>query len=144
MSDLEKRFRRVMSSTLSNESLAASLEDEAASELLLWAEQFAKRVVDETEGLDDESAEKQMAPHLKAMRLFLRSIGRWVGEANSLDIESKLALWDRAGEHVKLLFGETFIMPPMADMIDQLSAGLSSSQIIQRLKKHFEENELKG
>lgn len=144
MIDLEQRFRRVMSNMLDNESLAVSSDEGAAEEFLLWAEKLAKEIVDDTAGLEDRLAEEEMYPRLKAVRLLLRSIGRWVAEASSLDLESRQALWDRAGAQGKLLFGEMFVMPHMADVIEQLPAGLPPREIIQWLKKRIEENESKG
>ena len=86
MSELEKRFHQVIGSMAGNESLAASLDEDAAGELLSWGQATAKNIVNETEGLDDNTAEEHMAPRLRALRLLMRAVGRWTGEANTLDV----------------------------------------------------------
>lgn len=139
MSDLEKRFHRVMGSMIGNESLAASLDEDAASELFSWGEVAAKKIVDQTDGMDDEAAEEQMAPRLRALRLMMRAVGRWVGEAQTLDAESRLALWNRVGDQARVLFGESFALPSMADALAQLPAGASAQQVIAWLKNFIDE-----
>jgi len=144
MSDLEKRFHRAMGSIIGNESLAASLDNDAADELLSWGKNGVKRIVDETNGMDDEVAEEQMTPRLRALRLLMRSVGRWVGEAGSLDEESRLALWNRAGEQARVLFGDSFVLPSMDEVLSQLPADANASQVIVLLKNIIEEKGVKG
>jgi len=144
MSELEKRFHRVLGSMIGNESLVASLDDDAAGELLSWGNTAAKRIVDETDGMDDEFAEEQMAPRLRALRLMMRAVGRWVGEANSLDEESRLALWKRVEDQARVLFGESFILPSMDETLAQLPADANSVQVIAWLKTLIEEKGIKG
>ena len=144
MSDLEKRFHRAMGSIIGNESLAASLDNDAAEELLSWGKSGVKRIVDETNGMDDEVAEEQMTPRLRALRLLMRSVGRWVGEAGSLDEGSRLALWNRAGEQARVLFGDSFVLPSMDEVLSQLPADANASQVIVLLKNIIEEKGVKG
>jgi hypothetical protein len=144
MSDLEKRFHSVMGSMIGNESLAASLDEDAASELFSWGETAAKRIVDQTDGLDDEAAEEHMAPRLRALRLMMRAVGRWVGEAESLDAESRLALWDRAGDQARILFGEAFVLPSMDETLAQLPADANAVQVIAWLKNFIENKGSRG
>jgi len=144
MSDLEKRYHSAMGSIIGNESLAASLNNDAADELLSWGKIAVKRIVDETDGMDDEVAEEQMMPRLRALRLLMRSVGRWVGEAGSLDDESRLALWNRAGDQARVLFGDSFVLPPMDEVLAQLPADANASQVIVWLKKIIEEKGVKG
>ena len=61
MSELEDRLHRVMGSMVGNESLVASLDEDAAGELLSWGKSAAKRIVDETDGMSDDIADEQMA-----------------------------------------------------------------------------------
>lgn len=144
MSELEKRFHRVMGSMIGNESLAASLDDDAAGELLSWGKSAAKRIVDETDGMDDDTAEEQMAPRLRALRLMMRAVGRWVGEADSLDVDSRLALWNRVGEQARVLFGESFVLPSMDETLAQLPVDANAAQVIAWLKTFIEEKGIKG
>jgi hypothetical protein len=73
MSELEKRFHRVVGSMIGNESLAVSLDDDAAGELLSWGKAAARRIVDETAGMDDVEAEERMMPRLRALRVMMRA-----------------------------------------------------------------------
>ena len=143
MSELEKRFHRVMGSMVGNEALAASLDDDAAGELLSWGRNVAKRIVNETDGMDDDSAEEQMAPRLRALRLMMRAVGRWVGEADSLDEESRLALWDRARNQARILFGDSIVLPSVDEVMAQLPVDANASQVILWLKNFIEEKGIK-
>ncbi|NTU56748.1 MAG: hypothetical protein HGA79_10910 [Anaerolineales bacterium] len=127
-----------------NESLAASLDEDAASELLSWGATVAKRIVEATDGMDDAAADEQMAPRVRALRLMMRAVGRWVGEANGLDAESRLALWKRVEGQARVLFGESFSLPSMDDALAQLPADVSSAQVIAWLKTFIEEKADKG
>lgn len=133
MTDLEKRLHKAMGSMIGNESLVASLDDDAAGELLSWGESAARRIVTETDGMDDEAAETYLAPRLLALRSIMRALARWAGEAQSLDEEARQALWDRAGEQARVLFGDAFALPPMEDVLAQLPAGADGYQIVVQL-----------
>jgi len=143
MSELDERFRRVMGSMLGNESLAASLDEDAAGELFSWGKMAAKRIVDQTDGLDDETAEEHMVPRLRALRLMMRAVGRWVGEAQSLDAESRLALWNRVGEQARVLFDESFTLPSMEEALSQLPTNANAQQVIAWLKTFIDERGLR-
>jgi hypothetical protein len=144
MNELEKRFHQVMGGMIGNESLAASLDESAASELFSWGQTTAKSIVDETDGLDDDAAEERMAPRLRALRLMMRAVGRWTGEAGTLDAESRLALWDRVGEQARVIFGESYVLPSMDEVLAQLPSGASAAQVVMWLKTLFEERKPKG
>lgn len=133
MTDLEKRLYEAMGSMIGNESLAASLDDDAAGELFSWGESAARRIVTETDGMDDEAAEEYLAPHLLALRTMMRALGRWAGEAQSLDDESRRALWDRAGEQARVLFGDAFVLPPTENVLAQLPADADVYQVVRQL-----------
>lgn len=144
MSELEQRFNRVLGGMLGNESLAETLDETAASELLAWGQAAAKHIVNETDGLDEDAAQDKMAPRLRALRLMMRAVGRWTGEADSLDRESRLALWDRVGEQARVLFGDSFVLPSMDDVLRQLPSDADSGQVIVWLKGLFENQNSKG
>ena len=144
MSELEKRFHRVMGSMIGNESLAASLDEDAAGELLSWGKVAAKRIVDETDGMNDEAAEERMAPRLRALRLMMRAVGRWVGETKSLDEESRLALWKWVENQARVLFGESFILPSMDEVLSQLPADANAVHMVAWVKNLIEDNGIKG
>ncbi len=144
MSELEKRFHQVIGSMAGNESLAASLDEDAAGELLSWGQATAKNIVNETEGLDDNAAEEHMAPRLRALRLLMRAVGRWTGEANTLDVESRMALWNWVGEQARVLFGESFVLPDMDEVLAQLPSDANTQQVVMWLKNLFEDRKPKG
>jgi hypothetical protein len=137
MTDLQKRFQRVLGSMIGNESLFESLDENAAGELFSWGENTAKRIVDETDGMDDDAAELLLAPRLRALRMTLRAISRWVGEANTLDAESRSALWARVGEQARIVFGESFVLPSMEDVLEQLPPDADAGQVIGWLKERL-------
>lgn len=144
MTDLEKRLHEAMGSMIGNESLVASLDDDAAGELFSWGESAARRIVAETDGMDDEAAEAHLAPRLLALRTMMRVLGRWAGEAQGLDDESRRALRDRAGEQAKVLFGDASALPPMEAMLAQLTTEADAYQIVRQLITFIEESGAKS
>lgn len=144
MTDLEKRFHQAMGSMIGNESLAASLDEDAAGDLLSWGEAMARWIVDETYGMDAAAAEIQLASRLLALRVMMRAIGRWAGELESLDAEDQLALWDRLGEQARVLFGESYVLPPMGELLAQMTPGTAAQEIVMRLTTLFDEWKRKG
>ncbi|MCK6539207.1 MAG: hypothetical protein L6Q26_04040 [Anaerolineales bacterium] len=143
MDELEKRFHQAMGSMIGNESLAASLDDDAAGELFSWGESAARRIVNETERMDNDSAEGHIAPRLRALRLMLRSVARWAGEAD-LEVETRRALWHRVGEQARVLFGESFSLPSMDEALAHLPSQANARQIVAWLKNLVEEKRIKG
>ena len=144
MSELEERFHRVMGGMIGNESLVSSLDDDAARELFSWGESAARRIVDETDGMDDDTAEQHMAPRLRAIRSMMRSLSRWIGEAESLDTSSREALWNRVGEQAGILFDDAIIIPSMQDVLLQLPANANALQVVAWFKELIEEKKNKG
>ena len=144
MNDLEERFKRALGTIAGNESLAESLEESAANELLSWGQSTIKTIVDETDGLNDDAAEEHMAPRLRALRLLMRAMGRWTGEANTLDAGSRLTLWNRVGEQAQIIFGESFVLPSMDEVLAQLPTDANAQQVVMWLKTLFDERKPKG
>jgi hypothetical protein len=144
MTDLEKRLHQAMGSMIGNESLAASLDEDAAGDLSSWGEATAKWLVEGTDGMDDAAAEEYLAPRLLALRLLMRAIGRLAGELESLDAEARLALWGRLGSQARELFGESYILPPMDEIIAQLPPNAAAREIVMRLTTLFDEPKRKG
>jgi len=144
MSDIEQRLHSVLGGMAGNESLAASLDEDAASELLSWGSSIAERIVNETGGMDDDAAEEHMGPRLRALKLMMRMIGRWAGEAATLDAESRLMLWNRASEQIPVLFGETITFPSMDEALAQIPADATAQQIIAWLRNFIDEKGIEG
>jgi hypothetical protein len=140
MADLETRYNRVMVNMAGNESLAGLMDEEASKEMLQWVHEIVHGIVDETAGVEDETAaDEMMAPRLKALRLMTRAIGRWVGETKSLDEGSRLVLWNRAGEQGKILFGDSFSLPGMNDIVAQLPSDAGQLEMVTMLKNSITE-----
>ena len=134
MNDVERRLHHALGSMIGNESLAATLDENAAGELLSWGKTIAERVVNATDGMDDASADEHIVLRMRALRLMMRAIGRWVGEAESLDEESRLALWKRAGDQAQMLFGDYFAFPSMNEALAQIPSDANAAQVIAWLK----------
>ncbi|HSQ39487.1 MAG TPA: hypothetical protein VLM78_04955 [Anaerolineales bacterium] len=143
MTDLEKRLHQAMGSMIGNESLAASLDEDAAGDLFSWGEATAKWLVEGTDGMDDAAAEEYLVPRLLALRLMMRAIGRLAGELGSLDAEARVALWDRLGSQARELFWESYILPPMDEIIAELP-NAAAREIVMRLTTLFNEPKRKG
>jgi hypothetical protein len=144
MNDLEKRFHQVMGSMIGNESLFESLDDIAAGELFSWGEATAKRIVDETDGMDDDAAEEFLAPRLRALRMLLRAVSRWAGEADILDSESRSALWARVGEQARVVFGGSFVLPSLDEVIERLPSDADAGQVVAWMITLFDERKPEG
>jgi len=144
MNDLKERFHLVMGSLTGNESLAPSLDDEAAKTLLNWCEELARAVVQETDKLDDTAAEDYMSPKLKALRLMLRSLGRLAGETAELDSNARQVLWDRAGQFAATLFDRTPTLPELNTFVERLIKNQSKKEKINILRRIIEETSSKG
>jgi len=144
MSELEKRYHQVLGGMAGNESLTASLDEGAASELLSWGQAIAKNIVDETDDLDDDAADKHMAPRLSALYSMMRAMGRWTGEADTLDAESRVALWNRMMEQAQVIFGDPFVLPAMDDAIAQLPHDMGTQQVVIWLKTLVDDGKPKG
>lgn len=144
MTDLEKRLHQAMGSMIGNESLAASLDEDAAGDLFSWGEATAKWLVEGTDGMDDAAAGEYLASRLLALRLMMRAIGRLAGELEGLDAEARLVLWDRLGSQARELFGESYILPPMDEIIAQLPPNPAAQEIVMRLTTLFDEPKRKG
>lgn len=139
MSNLDERYQRVMINMAGNEALAEALDENAASELFSWGEKAVKSIVDQTDGLDDAAAEELMAPRMRALRLMMRAVSRWVGERNELDAESTLFFWNRIGEQARTVFGESVVLPPMEEAVMQMPAGANAQQVVAWLKNYIDE-----
>ncbi|MBK9926814.1 MAG: hypothetical protein IPP66_16200 [Anaerolineales bacterium] len=129
---------------IGNESLVMSLDEDAAGELFSWGEAAVKTIVDQTDALDDPAADEYITPRLRALRLMMRAMGRWVGETKTLDTETKHALWNRIGEQARALFGDAFVMPSMEDATQTLSQDANAQQMIIWLKNFIDEITPKG
>ncbi len=111
--DLEKRVRMAAESILENESLREGLEDEAASALLDWGVERAKKIASETAHLEDETeAEEAMYPRMRALRQMLLAVTRLC--RNSPTDELDQTAQDLPGL-AALVYGPKTLLPTAAD-----------------------------
>ena len=134
-----KRIRRAQEDLIGNEALGGgSLDEEGASALLSWGLKSAAGIASATEGMDDDSAELSMADRLKALRKLMRHLGRLLGEAQDLDADGRLWLWDSVQKHARALYGEHLRFPDVDTVMGRLTHGETPGQIIASLREMFE------
>ena len=73
---IKMRLERQIEGLYSNEALTSDLDDSSAKVLLDWAESRITEIVGRTADLDDDAAEKELYPKLKAVRRMARYINR--------------------------------------------------------------------
>ena len=109
--DLERRAARAVESLLDNEGLTGDLDDRAASPLLNWGTGCARRVAYSTAGLNDAEAEVAMEPRLRALRRWMRSVGKWMVGQPGPEAESEMVALATIIEQSALVYGEGFTAP---------------------------------
>ncbi len=73
---IKMRLERQIEGLYSNEALTSDLDDSSAKVLLDWAESRITEIVGRTADLDDDAAEEELYPKLKAVRRMARYINR--------------------------------------------------------------------
>lgn len=136
---VRKRIERVQADILGNEALGGALNEEGAEELLSWGLKSAEGIANETDGMDEESADLSMAGRLKSLRKMMRYLGRLLGEGSRMKDEDRQWFWDRIKKHARALYGEHLEFPNVEDVMEQLINGKSAGQIILDLRKNFED-----
>jgi len=130
---LSKRIQKVVESVLENESLVSGL-DESASEILQgWGIKTATSAAEKTDQLDDERAEREMYPQLKASRRLMRAIRVWLQQETETLPEQRAQLWAKIEKRAKALYGEELSLPSP----EQFSGG-TQAEFIQNLLDWFE------
>jgi hypothetical protein len=142
MTDIEKRLRQIFSSMAGNESLADGLLDEdAVADMLKWGEAIAEHFVRKTNGMEDDMAEEFLAPYLRALRLLLRSIGKWISEKNEA---ARQELWTRIEQNAKILYGEQLALPSLAEVTAQIPVDANAQRMVAFLRNLMDSQGLKG
>ncbi len=111
MDILSNRVKKVVESVLENEALAEGLDESAAEVLQGWGIKNATRVAEKTDTLDDESAEQEMYPHLKASRRLMRATRVWVQHEAKSSAEEREKLWAKVNKRATALYGEGISLP---------------------------------
>jgi hypothetical protein len=103
---IKKRLERQIEGLHSNEALTSDLDDDSAKLFLNWAEGRIKEIVGRTAELDDESAEVDMYPKLKAVRRMARYINRVARGQGEND-----ELIDKIMNQARYIYGTNFQEP---------------------------------
>jgi hypothetical protein len=114
MDQLEQRTRRAVEGLLENESLTASLDDEAAQVLLNWGTDCVKSIVSSTADLDPASVEDTMYPRMRALSRLMRRVSKWSGQRDGLDQSADAASLQKIVAQAAIVYGEAFA-PPRQD-----------------------------
>lgn len=124
-----------------NESLADGLTEEAAANMLSWAEAIAKQFVLKTSEMEDDVAEDFLAPYSSALRKMMRAVGHWTVET---DHENRLEWWNRIEQNGKTLYGDNFLLPRMEVVLAQLPSDATMQAVITFIQKLIEQQKSKG
>ncbi|HEC23458.1 MAG TPA: hypothetical protein ENI95_11140 [Chloroflexi bacterium] len=76
---LEERIRRVSEQLLTDSSLTDNMEDAEANRLIEWGLAVARRLCEETSGMDDAGAEEYLDAMMGKLRRTMRRIDKLVG-----------------------------------------------------------------
>jgi hypothetical protein len=105
------RISRVTQSILENESLTADLDDTTAKELIDWGLACARKIAQDTSGLNDAEAEETMYPRLRATRRLMRSVNSWAAKQREMDAEASTTPLTKVIEQATIIYGEDFTPP---------------------------------
>jgi len=141
MTDINIRIQNAKKEITGNEALLDMLDADAATEMLNWGIGMAASVAQQTESMDDATAELVVEPGLKAARQALRSIGNWAA-GKYVDADDRVQLRDKLLEQFVLIFGDKSKLPPV-DLLEKLlnevdAAGNTPHQLILKLKNIIE------
>ncbi len=134
MDILSKRIQKVVESVLENEALVSGLDESAAEILQGWGIKTAASVAEKTDQLDDERAEREMYPKLKASRRLMRTIRIWLRQETETLPEERAQLWAKIEKRAKALYGEGLSLPSP----EQFSGG-TQVEFIQNLLDWLDE-----
>ena len=130
-----QRTAAAAESIMENERLTTDLDDDADKVLVDWGIVCAKRVVQQTTGMDDAEAEEAAYPSLRATRRLMRTINNWIKKGQAIEPEERVASLDKVIENATIIYGEdltpptserrnTFLGQHLADTPPQLIASL--------------------
>ena len=106
MDMLSKRIQKVAESVLENEALISGLDRDTADLLQKWGVKNATQVAEKIATLDDERAEKEIYPQLKASRRLIRAIRVWLAHEKDSEPQKREKLWEKVEKRAKSLYGE--------------------------------------
>jgi len=132
---LSHRIKKAVESVLENEALVSGLDKSAAEVLQGWGIRNATSVAERIETLDDERAEREMYPHLKASRRLMRAIRVWVQHEKDSSTEEREKLWAKVDKRAKGLYGDEISLPAA----NQFS-GETPAEFIKNLQNWLEDD----
>ncbi len=135
MDILSNRIKRVVESVLENEALVSGLDESAAEVLQEWGIKTATHVAEETDALDEHSADKAMYPQLRASRRLIRAIRVWLLHEKNSAPEERKKLWSKVEKRAKGLYGEKLSLPAAS----QFSGG-TPTEFINNLRNYLEDD----
>jgi hypothetical protein len=140
--EVAQRINHVTQSILENESLTADLDDTAAKELLDWGITCARKVAQDTSGLNDAEAEETMSPRLRATRRLMRSVNSWIAKRGEMDAEASTTSLTKIIEQAAIIYGEGFTPPDderrAAFLRQQVELADNPQQMIANLRELLE------
>jgi hypothetical protein len=120
MTTLSTRLENVRAELTENEALLEMLDTNAATESLEWGIATASSLVERADGLDDETADQELQPSLRAVRQIMHTIGNWsVGKYP--DHSSRLESRNMLLESLKLIFIDNAYLPTPEEMDNLLN-----------------------
>jgi hypothetical protein len=102
---LAMRERSLIDGILTNESLTADLDDEAAQEMIDWSIAMAREAVQQTAGLEERQAEKAVSERMYAQRKLMRSVKRLILEKDRLDEKTRGELIEQVRSQTRVFYG---------------------------------------
>jgi hypothetical protein len=124
---MEKHIQMAVESILENESLRAGLEDNAASVLLDWGTDRAKKIAIEVAELEDQSrAEEVLNVRMHALREMLRIAVRMCAE--NVDSTESDMLLEKVTSLLPLVYGEATAIPETSQWNNLLAVEFGSVQ----------------
>ena len=133
MDILSYRIKKVVESVVENEALVSGLDESAAEVLQGWGIKNATSVAEKTDLLDDESAEKEMYPQLKASRRLMRAIRVWLAHEAASSSEERAKLWAKLEKRAQGLYGDDIALPSPSQF-----SGENPAEFIENLRNWLE------
>lgn len=136
---IKKRLEKQIEGLYSNEALTGDLDDNSAKLFLKWAEGRIEEIVGRTADLDDESAEVDMYPKLKAVRRMARYINQATSGQGDID-----EMIDKIMNQARYIYGTNFQEPDNQQLVMLRMVSHSEPAVfIQTIRQIFE-GELDG
>jgi hypothetical protein len=108
---IERRANLAAASLMQNEALLEGLETEAASTLLSWGSECAKKIVYEIGDPEDSIPEEAASSRLRAVREMMRQIRVLLTNYTALDQAACSALFDTIITQIAAAYGPAFVAP---------------------------------